>query len=104
MKSEKKKKLRKKGWKVGSTKELLGLTDAEEQLIELKLALAKAVAQTRKKRRLTQVQVAKLIESSQSRVAKIEAGDASVSMDLLVRTLLALGSDNKDVARVIRAA
>jgi hypothetical protein len=45
--------------------------------------------------------VAKAIKSSQSRVAKMEAGERSVSLDLLVRTLLALGTSNSDVVRLL---
>src|SRR5581483_4278956 len=41
---------------------------------------------------LSQAVVAKRLGSSQSRVAKMEAGDPSVSLDLLLRALLALGA------------
>jgi len=44
---------------------------------------------------------AKLIKSSQSRLAKMEGGDPSVSLDLLIRSLLALGASNRDLARAI---
>ena len=50
---------------------------------------------------MTQAEVAKLIESSQSRVAKMEAGDSSVSLDLLVRSLIALGASNRGVLKLI---
>jgi predicted transcriptional regulator len=50
---------------------------------------------------LTQADLARTMKSSQSRVAKMEAGDASVSLDLLVRSLLAVGTTNKELAKVI---
>lgn len=67
----------------------------------MKLALSDLLKSSRQKRRLTQVELAQLIDSSQSRVAKMEAADASVSIDLLVRSLLALGTTRKDVAKAI---
>ncbi len=79
--------------------EFLGLTSAEMALIDMKVALARALKALRRHRRLTQAQVAKRLGSSQSRVAKMEAGDSSVSMDLLVRSLFALGASKGDLAR-----
>jgi len=54
-------------------------------------------------KKLSQQQLASLIKSSQSRVAKMEAGDPTVSLDLLVKTLLALGASDRDLARAIQA-
>jgi DNA-binding XRE family transcriptional regulator len=101
MNKEKKKKLLKKGWKFGTAKEFLGLTDEETSYIELKLKLSTNLKKVRTERKLTQVQLAKIIKSSQSRVAKLESGDPSVSLDLIIRSLLALGTSNKDIARII---
>lgn len=81
---------------------LLGLSEADAVLIEMKLALSRSLRDLRKRRGLTQVKVAELLQSSQSRVAKMEGGDASVSMDLLVASLLLLGGHTNDVARAIR--
>ncbi len=99
MKARKRQRLEKAGWKVGSAKEFLGLTAEEEAVVDLKLALAKAVREERSKRKLTQEQLGQLLGSSQSRVAKMEAGDPSVSFDLLVRTLLRMGVSRRDLAR-----
>jgi predicted XRE-type DNA-binding protein len=99
-----KNKLEAKGWKVGTAQDFLGLTDAEEAFIETKLALAAHLRSRRLKRNLNQTQVAKLIGSSQSRVAKMEAADPSVSVDLLMRALLKLGVDRKDLARAVAAS
>src|SRR5437867_1592770 len=74
MKARKRQRLEKAGWRLGSTKEFLGLTDEEEAVIDLKLALAKAVREERAKRKLTQDQLGRLLGSSQSRIAKMEAG------------------------------
>jgi len=53
---------------------------------------------------LSQTELAKLLHPSQSRVAKMEGGDPSVSIDLLIRSLLALGASNRDLARAISGA
>ena len=99
-----KKNLERGGWKIGSVQELLGLTDEEAAYVELKLALSRALRERRQKNKITQVQLAKKIGSSQSRIAKMEAGDPSVSIDLLVRSLIALGATRKSLARSIQSA
>lgn len=99
MRESKRKSLEAKGWRVGSTREFLGLSAQEEAYIELKLRLAESLRRRRTRRKLTQVEVAKLIHSSQSRVAKMEAGHPTVSLDLMVRSLIALGASPRDVAR-----
>ncbi len=96
------KRLRAAGWKVGSTKDFLKLSDEEAALVELKLSLAGALKQARQKRRLSQVDLAQRMGSSQSRVAKIEAGDPSVTIDLMVRAILATGALSKFVERAVR--
>lgn len=101
MRKDKRARLEQAGWVVGSVRDFLGLSEAEEALVELKLALSRTVKKRRTRRRLTQEQLARLLGSSQSRVAKMEAGDASVSIDLLIRSLLAMGATHKDLARVI---
>ena len=101
MDTKKKKILESKGYKVGTVEEFLGLSSEESEYIELKLALSEALIKRRKKSNLTQAQLAKMLESSQSRVAKMEKGDPTVSIDLLVKSLLALGADKKSIARAI---
>ena len=101
MLDRKRRRLEARGWKIGSTREFLGLTQAEEAYIALRLKLAEGLKARRVRRRLTQVDLAKAVRSSQSRVAKMEAGDPTVSLDLLVRSLIALGASNKDLARII---
>ena len=89
------------GWKTGIAGDFLGLTPEEEAYIEMKIALAQQLKALRKHRHMSQIALAKLIHSSQSRVAKMEAGSASVSIDLLVKSLLALGASRKDLASAI---
>ena len=99
MEKEKQKRLEAKGYKIGSAGDFLGLTREEEEYIELKLALGETLAQQRKQKNLTQIQLAKLLKSSQSRVAKMENGDPTVSLDLLVKSLLAMGATKESIAK-----
>ena len=103
MDPEKKKRLERAGWKVGTVREFVGLSESDSAYIEIKLRLSKALANQRARRRLTQVEAAKVLRSSQSRVAKMETGDPSVSTDRLIRSLLRLGATRKEVGRVLGA-
>ena len=103
MRKAKQDRLEKKGWKVGSVDEFLGLSPEESAYIELKLRLSDNLRKRRTRKKLSQKQLAALIKSSQSRVAKMEGGDPTVSIDLLVKTLLALGTSDRDLANVIAA-
>jgi DNA-binding XRE family transcriptional regulator len=102
MKHAKRRKLEAAGWAVGSATEFLGLSDADAALINLKLGLSRSLRDRRQQCGLSQVQLAERLRSSQSRVAKMEAGDPSVSMDLLVSSLLLLGATSTDLAKTIR--
>ncbi len=102
MDAKKRKRLEAAGWKVGDAEEFLELTPDEVEFIETKLALARGLREEREKQGLTQEQVAKKVGSSQSRVAKMEAADSSVSMDLLIRTILKLGAERKDLAEFVK--
>ena len=101
MDKKKQKKLERAGWKVGSTEDFLSLSPEESAYIEVKLALSQKLRKRRRERKLSQAQMAELIQSSQSRIAKMEAGDPSVSIDLLVRSLLALGASKRSLGRII---
>ena len=101
MDKRKKKRLESKGYKVGTVEQFLGLSAEESEYIELKLALSEALAKRRKNSKLTQVQLAKILKSSQSRIAKMEKGDPSVSLDLLVKSLLAMGAKKENIAKAI---
>src|SRR5436309_15175677 len=102
MKKGKREKLKAAGWAVGSVQEFLGLSDADAALIEMKLALSRTLRDRRQRRGVSQVELAKRLRSSQSRVAKMEAGGRSVSMDLLVSSLLVFGASSADPPKAIR--
>jgi len=101
MDRRKQKRLEKAGWKVGSASSFLNLTSAEEQLVEMKLSLGTRLRKARQRHNLTQAALADRMGSSQSRVAKMEAGDPTVTLDLLVKSLLALGTSPRELARLI---
>ena len=101
MRASKKKRLAAKGWQVGTAKDFLGLSPEEDALIELRLKLAEGLRSKRAKHGITQTALAQALKSSQSRVAKMEAGDSTVSLDLLVRSLLALGTSTRELASII---
>ena len=101
MNKAKRKRLERRGWKVGSASEFLGLSAEESRFIEFKFALSRQLRERREALKLTQVDLAQQLQSSQSRIAKMEAGDPSVSLDLLIRSLFALGATRRDLARAI---
>jgi DNA-binding XRE family transcriptional regulator len=104
MNPKKKKALAAKGWKAITVTEFLGLTPEEEAYIELKLILSERLKEQRKKMSLTQAQLAEKIHSDQSRVAKMEANDPSVSADLMLRTLFAMGLTPREVGKHLATA
>jgi ribosome-binding protein aMBF1 (putative translation factor) len=101
MRKSKRDRLEAKGWRFGSAQEFLGLSNEESAYVELRLRLADSLRLRRQKRNLSQTELARMVHSSQSRVAKMEGGDPSVSLDLLIRSLLALGASTRDLARAI---
>jgi len=101
MDNSKSERLEKAGWKVGNATEFLHLTAQEELYVELKASLCRQLRRQRQKSRLTQEELARLVRSSQSRIAKMERCDPSVSIDLLIKSLLALGTTRRQIARAI---
>ena len=101
MREEKRRRLEAKGWRVGTTAEFLGLSPEESAYVELKVRLAEGLRALRRRQSLTQADLAKRLQSSQSRIAKMEAGDPSVSLDLLIRSLLTLGASRRDLSRIM---
>ena len=79
-------KLKKRGWKFGTADEFLELSAEESAYIELKLALSGRLKAKRLSKKLTQLELAQIMNSSQSRVARMQAGDPAVSIDLLIKT------------------
>ena len=103
MKVSKRKKLETAGWKIGSADEFLELSSDEAAYVEIKLALSETLKRERIKRKLSQAKFAKMIASSQSRVAKMESADSTVSIDLLLRSLLTLGVPRSKLAKALAA-
>jgi DNA-binding XRE family transcriptional regulator len=101
MERGKKKRLEAAGFRGGSAKDFLGLSAVEAQLVEMKVALSARLRRARQLHQLTQAELAERLGSSQSRVAKMEAGDPSVSMDLLIQGLLAAGATPHDIAKAM---
>ncbi len=104
MNSSKKKRLEHAGWVVGDAAQFLQLSDEERRFVELKFALAGGVRELRERRGLTQAALADRLGSSQSRVAKMEAADRSVSLDLMMRSLLSIGATASEIAKWIKRA
>ena len=103
MRKAKQERLKAKGWQIGSADDFLELSPEESAYVDLKLRLSDSLKQRRAQQKLSQKELAKLVKSSQSRVAKMEAGDPTVSLDLLIKTLLALGASDLDLADAIAA-
>ncbi len=85
--------LESKGYKIGSAEDFLSLSREESAYINLKFTLSQAMSEYRKKNKMTQVQLAEMLNSSQSRIAKMEKGDPTVSIGLLTKSLLAMSAD-----------
>jgi len=102
MNKTKRAKLEAQGWRVGAAADFLNLSPEEAAFVETKLALSNSLRARRAEQRVTQTALAKRLRSSQSRVAKMEAADPSVSVDLLLRALYALGATPRDVAKALR--
>jgi hypothetical protein len=101
--ASKRKRLKERGWVVGSAQDFLGLSDQESVQLDMRVALARLLTKRRHALGYTQARVAAILGSSQSRVAKMEAGHPTVSIDLMIRSLLVLGATRQQVGRAIAA-
>ena len=101
MNRPKRKRLTRAGWKTGTVAEFLHLTPEEEVYVELKASLSQQLKRRREASHLTQAELARMLKSSQSRIAKMERGGPSVSIDLLIKSLLALGTTRREIAKAI---
>jgi hypothetical protein len=102
MRKDQRQRLERAGWAIGDAADFLDLSGEERRFIETKLALAAGLRKWRERTGATQVETARRLGSSQSRLAKMESADRSVSLDLLVRSLYGLGASRADVARCFR--
>ena len=101
MDARKRKKLEAAGWRVGTAQEFLDLSDEENALVEIKLSLGELVRRHRVRAHLSQTALAQRLQSSQSRVAKLESGDAGVSLDLMFKAAFVAGAKRRELAKVI---
>ena len=109
MNPTKRQKIEAAGGKIVTVTEFLNLSPEEEAIIEIRLSLSKSLKKLRQQEQLSQQKLAENINSSQSRVAKMEASDPSVSLaeplqgriDLLIKSLLSLGATREDIATAI---
>jgi hypothetical protein len=99
MNDKKRKALEAAGYRVGDVSDFLGLAQEERALIELRAAVSAAVRERRTRQNLTQAKLAELLQSSQTLVAKIEAASGDVSLDLMFRSLFAVGGGVADVLK-----
>lgn len=90
-----------KGWIEGSVQDLLELSEDETAIVEMRVRLAEKVREKRRARRITQKDLARRIASTQPRVARLEQADASLEM--LIRALFALGSDRREIGKLLAA-
>lgn len=101
MDEAKRKRLEAKGWRFGSVADFLELSPEESIYIELRLRLSDALKERRKRAGISQAAAADRLRSSQSRVAKMEANDPSVSLDLLITSLIGLGVSLSELGRIM---
>lgn len=104
MKRAKREQLVKMGYKVADTQNFLGLSDEEIAVIDLKVSLIQKLREVRKAAGVTQRQLAKLMKSSQSRVAMLEGGSSDASLELLCKALFVLGVSSKELGKTISAS
>ena len=97
-----KQKLQNTDWQIGDAEDFLQLSSEEAALIDIRLALSQAAKQSRVKQDWSQAELAQRMKSSQSRIAKIEAADPSVSIDLMVKALVASGAGRREIAQALR--
>lgn len=93
--------LRAAGWRVGTEAEFLRLRDDEAVIIEMRLALSRALKARRTSTGMTRTMLAKLLDGDARLVAALEVGTPAVTLDLLLRALLLLGATRGEVAAVL---
>ena len=98
-----KKLMQEAGFESGSVGELLGLSEAQETLVETKVRLTELLREERRARGWSQNRLAQAMEKKQQVVARIEMAHRSVSLDLLLRALFTMGVKPSRVARELEA-
>jgi DNA-binding XRE family transcriptional regulator len=101
LKNKRTKSKTKERWIEGSVQEFLQLSKAEMEFIEMRLAISRLLKVVRQEHKMTQQAAAAKLHTSQSRLAKMESGDSSVSLDLLCKSLFSLGGSRKKLVKAI---
>lgn len=86
-----------------SRAELLGLTPEDEAIVNIRLALHRTLKEARARSGLSQAALAQRIGSSQSRIAKAEAGRGEISLELILRAAIASGATAREIGEAIQA-
>jgi transcriptional regulator with XRE-family HTH domain len=101
MDQAKRKRLEAAGWRMGTVAEFFNLSPEESAYLEIRVRLSNALRQRRSSRGVSQTAFAELLGSSQSRVAKMEGHDPSVTIDLLIKALIATGASLGELSRIV---
>lgn len=89
------------GVSVKTPSEFLGLSPAQEAVVETKVRLSALLRATRREQGLSQAALAQKLNLPQQNVARMEKGDRSVTIDLLLRALLGAGVSLEEIGQEI---
>lgn len=101
MKKVKREPLERMGYRITDTQKFLALSDGEMAVIDLKISLIQKLKDVRKAAGITQKQLAKMMKSSQSRIAMLESGSSDASLELICKALFVLGVSSKEIGKSI---
>ena len=104
MRKAKRERLERAGYKLTDTQKFLNFSEEEMSVIDLKISLIQKLRDVRKSAGVTQKQLAKLMKSSQSRVAMLESGSSDASLELICKALFTLGVSPKELGKTISSA
>ena len=101
MKATKKKALESAGYNMTNAAEWLGLSPQEDAIVNMRVNFAMEIERICKEQGITQKALAEKIGTRQSGVARMLNNPSKVTLDHLIRTLLALGTPSKRIASLI---
>src|ERR1700730_7479285 len=78
---------------VGGAEDFLGLTKSERVIVDFRLDLSRRIKEARERRGWSQASLARAMGTSQPRLSRIEAGYPDVTIDLMLRALVAAGGE-----------
>jgi hypothetical protein len=102
MEPAKRARLEAQGWRFGNVAEFLALTPEESTLVEMKVALRAALR--RRSAHLSEADVAKRVHSSVKAGLTQEDDMRGVSLEWLIRAMLAVGATSQEIGSVIAQA